>query len=893
MNKELEANSNVSHYRIVSKIGSGGMGEVYKAHDSRLDREVAIKVLPSELSSDEDRLRRFEQEAKATSALNHPNILTVYDIGEHEGSPFIVSELLEGEELRQRLAEGAIPIRKLTEYAQQIVSGLSAAHEKGIIHRDLKPENLFVTNDERVKILDFGLAKLREPETNIHGSEDATRRAMTDPGVVMGTVGYMSPEQVRGNATDHRSDIFSFGVILYEMITGKRAFQQETTAETMTAIMKEEPAEISESTPNISPALVRIVRRCLEKKPDRRFQSTADLGFALESSSGWTTSSSGRAAIMSEQEAEARSRRSGLLGSAGWIVAAIAVFAAFGLVYFNRSSADNFPVSLSFVPPANLEFQSGEPEAVVVSPDGQKLVISGRLADGKRQLWLRSLDSYESKPIPLTDGGRNPFWSPDSRFIAFNADGKLKKVEAAGGPVAVLAEVRVLSGGSWNRDGTIIFAPDFGTVLYRVSDTGGDPVPLTTLDQANDSHLWPTFLPDGKHFLFLARSTRARKNQICIGSLDSGEVKRIMPASTLVGYVEPGWLVFINDGALMTQALHPGSFELSGEPLSVSEKVSYTADWARGAASVSTNGVLLFQTSTVRNIQLEWIDRAGTVIGPVGPPGDYAGPALSPDYKLAALSRTDPQTGSADVWLLDLSRGVMSRLTSDPNGDWAPLWSADGTRIIWGSDRKNGLYDIYQRASDGSGQDELLFEAPNDKYVIALSRDGRFLLYAAYDPKTKGDIFVFPLFGDRQPYPLFNTDFDEREANLSPSGNYVAYVSDESGDFDVYVQAFTPDGKLGGNKQRISTKGGRAPGFSRNGQELFYVTADGTMMAVAVKTAGAVSTFGEPKALFKKQELLSGYDMTADGQRFLIGTKVGDSKANVNVILNWTAGLKK
>ncbi|CAN5535409.1 hypothetical protein BH10ACI2_BH10ACI2_10300 [soil metagenome] len=896
MTSGLDDGRSFGHYRIVSKIGAGGMGEVYRALDARLNREVAIKVLPADLTNDEDRLRRFKQEAEATSALNHPNILTVYDIGEHDGSPFIVSELLEGEELRDRLDEGPIPLRKVTDYAQQIVSGLTAAHEKGIVHRDLKPENLFITKDDRVKILDFGLAKLSAPGADATGSEDHTRKALTNPGVVMGTVGYMSPEQVRGQKTDHRSDIFSFGLILYEMITGRRAFQEESMAETMSAIVKEEPPEMTESNPNISPSLERIVRRCLEKKPERRFQSTADLGFALESSGATTTlSGSGRAEVMSEPEPAAASKGGGLLRSAGWIVAGIAVLAALSFVYFSRPTADTRPISLSIATPLDTEIPFESLETAVVSPDGKKIAITGGTADGKRQLWIRSLDSFEVKAIPQTENATNPFWSPDSRFIGFRAGGKLKKVEAAGGPVTVLTEARAMPGGTWNRSGTIVFAPDFGSVLYSIPDTGGDPVPLTTLDgsQQEDSHMWPTFLPDGNHFLFLARSTRNKKNQICLGSLDSKEVKRIMTANSIVGYVEPGWLVFLSEGRLMTQAFDAKSIALSGEPLNVAEKVGYIGDWARGAASVSTNGVLLFQTSEIRNIQFEWIDRAGVPIGPIGPPGDYSSSWISPNDKLVALSRLDAQSGSTDIWTLDLVRGVMSRLTSDPNGDWKPLWSADGSRIAWGSDRKTGLYDIYQMAADGSGSEELLLEGASDKFPTAWSKDGRLILYNSSDTRTKGDILVLPLFGDRRPFPLLNTDFSEQNAALSPSGDYVAYISDESGDDDVYVQKFTADGKLGGGKQRISTKGGKGPVFSRNGQELFYVTDDGTMMAVAIKTAGGVSTFGEPKAIIKKPELLSGFEVTSDGQRFLIGKKVGDSKPTINVILNWTAGLKK
>jgi eukaryotic-like serine/threonine-protein kinase len=490
-------------YEILSLLGAGGMGEVYRARDTRLNREVAIKVLPASFAQDSDRLRRFEQEARATSALNHPNILTVHDIGNHEGSLYLVSELLEGEVLRAQLNDVPLPARQAFEYAQQIMRGLSAAHEKGIVHRDLKPENLFVTKDGRVKILDFGLAKLRPPQPGVVDTGAPTQKRLTHPGVVMGTVGYMSPEQVRGQETDHRSDIFAFGVILYEMLSGQRAFRGASAVEVMNAILKEEPAELGETNAKISPQVEKLVRRCLEKKPERRFQTASDLGFALEASaasSGLSEISGGGLATSAGSLAHSGWRER------GWMIAAVAlalIALALGVAFFNRASSDAHAVRLAFVPPENLAFDNGLDDSVIVSPDGQKLAFTGRSADGKRQLWVRPIGATEAQALPDTEDAQNPFWSPDSRSIGFGARGKLKTIELAGGRPQTLCDATMFRGGSWSRDGVILFAPRPSTGLFQIPATGGEPRQATSTGPAQGEgvHVYPRFLPDGRHFL--------------------------------------------------------------------------------------------------------------------------------------------------------------------------------------------------------------------------------------------------------------------------------------------------------------------------------------------------------------------------------------------------------
>lgn len=887
----MEAGTIINQYKIISAIGKGGMGEVYKAHDSRLDREVAIKLLPADFANDEDRLRRFEQEAKATSALNHPNILTVYDIGEYEGSPYIVAELLEGEELRERLDEGPIPIRKVAEYAQQIVSGLTAAHEKGIIHRDLKPENLFITKDDRVKILDFGLAKLRETKTDIHGSEDATRKAITDPGMVMGTVGYMSPEQVRGNVTDHRSDIFSFGTILHEMVTGKRAFQQETMAETMTAILKEEPEELSESNPNISPALVRIVNRCLEKKQDRRFQSTADLGFALESLSA-PTSSSGTNMTAAVSAIGPKIDSSPWFNRIPWIAAGIlflTTIAVLGYAYFSRASTSEKAVRLTFNPPPELAFNDTQWDAAVISPDGEKIAFTATSADGKQMLYVRNLDSSEVKLLPGSENALEPFWSPDSRFVAFGSQGKLKRSDLTGANAQVLCDSPRLIGGTWNKDGIIVFAPDYRTTLMQVPAQGGEPKPVNmNIEGDVERHRNPYFLPDGRHFLF-PRGERG----IWAGSLDSPEIKQISDVRGAVVYAPPGWLIFIQNDALTAQAFDAGKLALTGEPIPVITGGRNSPGVRR--FSVSDNGVLVWQGQWQRDYQLIWYDRAGKQTETIDAPMNVVvgqSPMLSPDGKRLVVRRVMGSLGAdSNLWVVDLEKGTGLRITS--TFSQMPVWSPDGSRIL-----HNNGDNIVVKAANGSGDAEILL--PRTAFPTAWSPDGRFIIFMERGIKTRTDLWVLPLFGERKEYLLSNSPFDEQNPQLSPDGRWLAYTSDETGNYEIYVRSFSADGKLGADKRRVSTTGGRLPVWRRDGGELFFIASDGQMMASPVKTGGTEFEFAAPQPLFKTRTLsLEGgiyheYDVSPDGQRFLVGTLIGDTKAAPpTVILNWTADLKK
>ncbi|HEX7295681.1 MAG TPA: protein kinase [Pyrinomonadaceae bacterium] len=892
MSQTISPNTTLAHYTIISKIGEGGMGEVYRARDTRLNREVAIKLLPAEVSSRPDRLQRFEQEARATSALNHPNILTVYDIGTDNGSPYIVAELLEGEELRDRLDVGPLPLRKAIDYAQQIVNGLSAAHGKGIVHRDLKPENLFITNDDRVKILDFGLAKLSEAGTAT-GSEDATRKVLTNPGVVMGTVGYMSPEQVRGERADYRSDIFAFGAILHEMISGRRAFSRETMAETMTAILKEDPEELSASNPNINPALQRIVNRCLEKKPERRFHSAYDLGFALESLSAPTTSSGSNLTATSVESVSTISA-STARSLIPWIAVAVLALAlvAIVVIYLLRRgpSTEGNAVRLAFVPPAELSFNDTSPDFAVISPDGKKVAFTASASNGKWMLYVRDLDSSEAKLLPGSDYAIEPFWSPDSRSIAFGSNGKLKRSDLSGGNAQILCDAARLVGGTWNKDGVIVFTPDYRTSLVQVSAQGGEPqlLPMQVNYTGDERHRFPYFLPDGRHFLFMREvgdQLNPTTRGISAGSLDSPEIKQISSDDSSFVYAPQGYLIFVRNDVLVAQAFDVSKLALNGDPNPLIAGQQNTRGNRR--FSVSDNGILISQGQWQRAYQLVWFDREGKQIGAIDTPAKIAvgqDPHLSPDGKRLVIKR------DSNLWVIDLEKGTALRITS--TFSQIPAWSPDGSRIVY----SGGNGGMSLKAANGLGAEELLLRGAN--FPAVWSPDGRFIIYVHRGVKTRRDLWVYPTFGDKKEYALLDSIFDDQQPALSANGKWLAYNSDETGNPEIYVQSFSSEGKLGSDKKLISSSGGMFPVWRADGSELFFVAPDGQMMSVAVKTNGNEFEFATPKALFKTRIMaytgFHEFDVTPDGQRFLIGTLIGEAKAAPpTVIMNWPALLKK
>ncbi len=896
----LTAGQLLNQYRILSPLGAGGMGEVFLAEDTRLKRKIALKLLPALFTSDSDRVRRFEQEALAVSALNHPNILTIYEIGESERHHFLVTEFIEGQTLRQQMNDGRLPVRAVLNVATQIVSALAAAHAAGIIHRDIKPENIMLRPDGVVKVLDFGLAKLNEPRVST--ADPAEKKASTESGVVMGTIGYMSPEQVRGQKVDHRSDIFAVGVILYELLSGHRAFTGDSAVEVMNAILKEEPPELSETNAKISPALDRIVRRCLEKKPEHRFQSASDLGFALSTltmpSGARLETAEGLSPVTVSQSAIGKARLFGNVGLA-WLISGLLLLGVIGLAwaYMTRSTTDPRLIRLAFVPPENLTFDNAFFDQVLISPDGQKLAFTARGEDGKKQLWIRPLDSTDATLLAGTEDVLRPFWSPDSRSLAFCAQGKLKRVNLDGGPPQTLCSVSEFRGGTWNRAGEILFAPTVVGGLFLVPAIGGEPKPVTAPDVSRQevAHLSPYFLPDGRHYLFQVEASNAFPG-VFVRSLDSKDVKQVLPDGALAIYDPAGWLLFVRNGALIVQPFDANRLELKGEPVSITSPseigVVFNAPF-----SVSNNGLLTWQGDGWRNYQLVWFDRDGRRGAGIGQPVKViAGmhPRFSPDGGRVIIQQLDPQAKNYDVWTIDLARNLPTRLTSDGSFDLRPVWSPDGNRVVFRSLR-NGVRGIYEKEANSVGGETLLLKDGGDP--TDWSHDGRFIVYGVIAEPTRWDIWALPLFGERQPYPLLNSEFAEVQAQISPSGRWLAYVSDESGRNEVYVQSFTPEGRLGGNKMRVSPNGGLHPRFRRDGRELFFVAADGQMMVTALNPNSPTFEFARPRELFKTR-LLPGhynvgieYDVTADGQRFLVGTLV-DEPPPVQILLNWSVGLK-
>jgi Tol biopolymer transport system component len=701
----------------------------------------------------------------------------------------------------------------------------------------------------------------------------------------MGTVGYMSPEQVRGKNLDHRSDIFSFGVILYEMLRGRRTFTGESAVEVMNAILKEEPEELTETNTKISPQLEKIVRRCLEKKAERRFQSTSDLGFALEalatpssSGSGLTTAAS--AAVADTKKSIWQARLPWVLAGAMTVIAAVAV----ALMFLNRSSTADRAIWLSFSPPPNLAFSDKQNDWAVISPDGQKIAFTAFSADGKSMLYVSELNSRDARLLPGSENALEPFWSPDSRSIAFGSQGKLKRVEISGGNSKALCDAARMTGGAWSKNGVIVFGPDYGQPLFQVPAAGGEPKQVTFQEEGEGAHRYANFLPDGKHFLF-TRSGGTRG--LWVGSLDSQDLKQIMPESSYAVY-SSGQLVYVRNQVLVAQTFDAGSFQLSGDAVPIVTGVEIIAN-GQVRFSVSENGVLIFQGKWEREYQLVWFDREGKQVGAIGDPalvGVGYEPRLSPDGKRIVMKR------DRGIWVTDLNGQNGIRL--EPGQ--MPVWSPDSNRVAFAAGIQ-GRAGIFERAANGVGEPELLLSG--SVFPKAWTLDRRFLIYMHRGVKTRGDIWVLPRFGDAKEFPILNSASDELEPEISRDGRWLAYISDESGSYEIYVQSLTAEGRVGSVRKRISTSGGLVPNWSRDGKELFYVAGDGQMMSVAVNTTGAEFEYSPPKALFKTRMLddasvFHEFDVSPDGQRFLIGTMIGEQKAAPpTVILNWPANVKK
>ncbi|MFN2502511.1 MAG: protein kinase [Pyrinomonadaceae bacterium] len=897
----LTSGSKLGRYEVRSLIGAGGMGEVYLARDPKIGRDVAIKVLPADLSTDKERLARFEQEAQAAGSLNHPNILAIYDVQTDDGAPYVVSELLEGETLRDAAGGTPLPLRKALGFGLQVAHGLAAAHEKGIIHRDIKPENLFITSDGRVKILDFGLAKLTESSTNGLNTNLPTRKVNTDAGAVMGTVGYMSPEQLRGKPVDQRSDIFSFGTVLYEMLSGQKAFQKDSTADTISAILREDPPILSETNKSVDAGLERIVRRCLEKNREERFHSASDLAFAIEALTG--VQRTGETAITTSYAESVPGRSaSSLKGWLGWAVAGglLLLLSAF-LIFSNWGGNEpEVAVRFSVIPPEKAVFG----ESAAISPDGRRIAFTVIGQTGESTMWIRPLDSVESRMLAGTEGAMFPFWSPDNKYIGYFAQGKLKKIDASGGPSQTLADASAdPRGGTWAPDGTIIYTATVSTPLMKISANGGQPTELTQLDASREqiSHRWPAMLPDGRRFIFFARGKKDFEG-LFVGSLDSPEVKFLI-STNLRGEFAPtdggkGMLLFGRERTLMAQSFDPGSGELSGDSVAIAQDLltfpTEIGPTAYASFSTSPTGHLIYRTGGEQATELTWFDRTGKPQGKLSGLGIHHEPQLSRDGKKLLFGRED--SGSSDIWLLDVDRVTPMRLTFDARADATPAWSPDGSFFIFASGR-TGIYQIYKKPSNGSGSDELVYESPGNSFPDDISPDGRYIIVEQDGgPKTKFDLWLVPTFGDQKPFPFLATDFQETHSRIAPNGRWVAYVSDETGRPQVYVSTFPQTG----GKWQVSTGGGDQPTWRADGGELYYIAPDRNLMAVAISPAESFQP-GMPQALFTTRMPLSNltddknsYYPAPDGKRFVIANIADDSSSNpITVVLNWTAGTPK
>jgi eukaryotic-like serine/threonine-protein kinase len=879
-------------YQITAPIGSGGMGEVYKAHDSRLDRTVAIKVIAPSRVGDAQAQQRFAREARAIAALSHPHICPLFDIGHQDGADFLVMEYLEGETLADRLASGRLPLDRAVRYAREIGAALAAAHAAGIVHRDLKPGNVMLTKTG-AKLLDFGLAKPNAATTIKELTDADTRQPITDAGSAPGTPQYMAPEQLEGREADVRSDIFAFGAVVYEMLTGRRAFEGRSQSAVIAAILHVDPKAPSAVVPSLAPAVDHFLATCLRKNPEERWQSAHDMLIALR----WLQ----HERLITRGAAASHARG----GRAGWFVAlAVALTAlAGGLFLLRPGSADTpsprarFDVAL----PEQLGFDF--PDWPNVSPDGQYLVFTARL-NGTRQLWMRALDGVV-QPLAGTEGAAFPFWSPDSRTVAFFAGGKLKKVDVAGGPVTTLADAFSVGRGSWNG-GTILFAPRLDGPIHAVAEGGGPSRAVTRLNEADGEtgHQFPRLLPDGRRFLFTAAG---RQPGVYLASLQDASVKQVLRSFTATAFVPPGYLLFSRQRTLMAQPFDPAAGEVRGSAVAIADPV------AGAAFSASDSGTLVFRPGGGSQNNLVWFGREGRRAGTVGDPAHYQQVVLSPSGRRAAVQRVDTDTGNPDLWVVDLDTAISSRMTLDPAMDGDPAWAPDERSLAFTSYRSGPgtawLWDFV------TGKESLLFElsrsqtsrpaaAPEEGAPTSLAparipegiavddwtRDGQYLVV-----RTLGRaIFSVPMAGERIARMLADTPFVEDQSQVSTDGRWIAFNSDESGRWEVYVARFPTLT----DKRQVSSAGGMQPRWRRDGGELYYLSLDGVVMAAGISDAGPQGGLaGAPRPLFQTHLSPSPnvpqYDATADGSRFLVLEPARSGGEPVTFVLNWTAGLKE
>ena len=844
-------------YEVIGSLAEGGMGEVYKARDTRLDRTVALKFLPQHLSTDSELRRRFEREARAISALSHPNICTLFDVGQEDGREYLVMEYLDGETLAERLTHGPMTLEEVIRYGVDIADALEKAHRQNIVHRDLKPGNIVLTRTG-AKLLDFGLAKwLPEDKKSLLGRADDVTVELTTQGTLLGTIPYMAPEQLEGKDVDTRADIFAFGAILYEMATGVRAFSAASNASLIAAIMREDPVPPSRIRHLAPRALDHIIRTCLNKNPDDRFQSAHDVKIALGMLTGGET-----AYAIDEPK-----RRPWLLPViVGAAIVAAMVIATMALRM--RQKPAPRVVRFSVAPPVGSTFPTlGEGGGLALSPDGRHLVFEATTPEGRSYLWLRALDSDVPEMLAGTEGGEYPFWSPDGRSIAFFADGKLKRMGLPDGPAQTICEAPTGRGGAWGSTGVIVFAPASSGGLFRVPAAGGQPEPLTTPVAQTYSHRWPTFL-DEERFVFVSQSQNAMTRGVFAGSLQSKETKRVLSLPISVAFAAPHHLYYVRDQVLVRQRLD--GTVLVGDPVTIANQIVYYADRAYVPITAASDGTVAFRRNGAARMRVGWFGRDGRRLGTIGDLGEYEGVSISPDGTRVAFGYFDATESLNHIAIAPTRGGVHRRFTFARGNQYSPIWSPDGARLAF-SDDHAGVDTITAKPVAGTGNDRALIPPPaSSTYAQSWSPDGAHILFRVQSARTGYDIHVLALdTGKDQPY--VSGPSDESQGQFSPDGNWVAYTSTESGRPEVYVQPFPATGA----KWQVSTAGGEQPRWRADGKELFYLAPDRALMAVPIRVPGAFDEH-TPLRLFATNipfgdiNVSQSYDVTSDGERFVI-----------------------
>lgn len=899
----LTSGTKLGPYEIQSPLGAGGMGEVYRALDTRLDRTVAVKVLASHLSSSPELKQRMEREARAISSLNHPHICHLYDIGSQDGTDYLVMEFLEGETLAEKLRKGALPLNEVFKIGIAVAEALAFAHRSGVVHRDLKPGNVMLTPGG-AKLMDFGLAKSLSPQNAASSSGAAPSftamptmsgpsplSPLTTAGSIIGTIQYMSPEQIEGKEADARSDIFALGAVLYEMTAGKRPFSGKSQISLASSILESDPEPVSAIKPLTPSAFEHVITTCLQKSPEERFQTAHDIKLELQ----WIAADKSAPAAVAAPPAPVPSRER--LGWAAAVVAAIVLGAAGGIFFYHP--AQTVPaIRAAINPPANATLAlvgdfAGPP---VLSPDGSSVAFVATGSDGKNMIWVRPLNAPEAHMLAGTDGATFPFWSPDSRALGFFAGAKLKTIDLNGGSPLVVCDAPFGRGGTWAPSGMILFAPEALSPIVRVSASGGTPVPVTKPDRAQPpSHRWPFFLPDGKHFLYLFVAARdPATDAVYYASVDGSENRRLVASQSNAVYAG-GFLLFMRGGQLMAQSFDPAKGTLSGEIQNLASGVMEDASTWHMDASASNNGLLVFSNGGTGDQQLVWVDRNGKQIGTVVKKvANLASAKLSPQADRIALE-IDNGAGAHDIWVFDVAREVQTRLTFGPVENDSPIWSPDGKWIIYTAIESNVHSKLYRKPSDGSGAAELLISDDQVAYASDVSRDGKYLFYARGPSANYWEIWALPLEGERKPWvvvPRSTSSSYAFEGHLSPDGHWLAYTSGESGVPEVYVVAF----RGGQGKWQVSTNGGFQPQWSRDGKELYYFNqATRSVFSVPVKEIGGGLQFGAAQALASNatSNQLGFYDVTPDGKKILLNLVSQQVSQSVTVLTNFSAGLKK